>query len=274
MRLKKYISVEKASQHSRFTPATLSEICASGFVEAKNIGRRWFISEADCEKRLASGEIADWASSLERFLKFRAALAVIIGLICLASLPNLNLSLPQPLPTFLQASLTDSVIELSDYWSQRLTLFWDALPDNWFFLKERVLANWQHFLGVAETPASSASEQAPVAPLSLSTSLDPAFAQAIEKYIEQQIAARLSTQIKGANVVTGPPSQPAAGLVAVPSTGDQSKDKEVHAWLEKVFSDRVTVRLDPSGTTGIVTPIFQDAPSSDYIFILTPLKQR
>ena len=86
MPLKKYISLEKTSRHSSFTPETLTEICASGLVEAKKFGRRWFMSEADSQSRLTSGTIATRANSLERFQKFRSALAAIVCLIFLASL--------------------------------------------------------------------------------------------------------------------------------------------------------------------------------------------
>lgn len=71
--VEKYIAVDALGSRCRYDLATLRQICQSGLVEAKNVGRRWFLSEADLEERLLQGELSAYVNSLQRFHRLRLA---------------------------------------------------------------------------------------------------------------------------------------------------------------------------------------------------------
>ena len=63
------------------------------------------------------------------------------------------------------------------------------------------------------------------------------------------------------------------GVLVTPSTGSTSRDEALKKSLSQMFADRVNLRFDQGGTSGVVTPVFRDGRTGgDYIFVLTPLR--
>lgn len=61
------------------------------------------------------------------------------------------------------------------------------------------------------------------------------------------------------------------GMAVFPSSNTLSKDEIAKNDIKNSFSDEVTVSPDESGTAGVITPIFREATSTDFIYVLVPV---
>lgn len=86
------------------------------------------------------------------------------------------------------------------------------------------------------------------------------------KHNVQAILKVLSGNGSGGSVL------PANGAVVVPATGDAATDAALKAQIAKLFSDQVSVKLDDTRQSGIITPVFKEGAGSDYIFLLAPIE--
>jgi hypothetical protein len=71
----------------------------------------------------------------------------------------------------------------------------------------------------------------------------------------------------------GVPVKTRQGMVVVPSTGSAESDAAVKARIANMFSDPVKVQLDETKQSGVITPNFTTGDSSNYLFLLAPIKQ-
>jgi len=61
------------------------------------------------------------------------------------------------------------------------------------------------------------------------------------------------------------------GLVVVESATSTKRNMDTAAAVKNSFSDNVDVRVDPETNTGIITPRFDSATSSDYFYVMVPV---
>lgn len=62
------------------------------------------------------------------------------------------------------------------------------------------------------------------------------------------------------------------GIIVVPSTGDEGADQEFLKNIKASFSDEVEVFPDPSGTSGVIRPVFRSGASEEeYMYVLVPI---
>ncbi len=168
-----------------------------------------------------------------------------------------------------QASTPPLSTRLSNWWIS----FSTELPENLLFLRDRVIFNWRSFLGQAPdhlVPAMTGSSTPP----SLSGESIDDWAQSIEQLVaerlrQERVALGLPVSFSEINPPSGSP-----GLVVVPSTGDPRSDALIRQRIQASFSDQVIVEFDQSGVTGTVQPVFQNFRGNQYLFLLTPLRDR
>ena len=103
-------------------------------------------------------------------------------------------------------------------------------------------------------------------------------ADLLRQQLKQEILAEVNDEIKtlveSQGLVTAPSlfeSKNGQGVVILPKT-DNLSEGEIKNNLQTMFSDKVTVKFDSSGQSGIITPIFKTTTGRDYIFVLTPIK--
>lgn len=61
------------------------------------------------------------------------------------------------------------------------------------------------------------------------------------------------------------------GMAVVPSS--DATDEETEQRIRNSFSDPVTVRANESGTAGVITPVFKKTNSDDFMYVLVPVKE-
>ena len=145
----------------------------------------------------------------------------------------------------------------------RLDRFWlglnyltETVVQNLTYYRDRATSAWRSFFS-QETPASVA----------------PTFDASTLATIKAQIKAELLQELgSSVNVnINVKQNSNAPGLVILPASGNPTLDEATKLELKNAFSDRVEVRFDPSGQTGVITPTLQR--DDHYLFILTPLKR-
>lgn len=61
------------------------------------------------------------------------------------------------------------------------------------------------------------------------------------------------------------------GMIVVPSTGETSQDEKVKSRIKKSFSDETRVIPDETGTSGVIQPVFKHTQDQDYLYVLVPV---
>lgn len=64
------------------------------------------------------------------------------------------------------------------------------------------------------------------------------------------------------------------GMAVIPSSNLASQDEIAKKGIKNSFSDEVKVSPDESGTAGVITPVFREATSSDFIYVLVPVSEK
>lgn len=105
----------------------------------------------------------------------------------------------------------------------------------------------------------------PIAPV---TSLDDSDLINLREKIRQEILLELRDQ---SLFSTQTPALINYGAIVTPTTGSTTKDEQLKKSLQRIFADRVEIKLDPSGWSGVVTPVLADGQKgNNYIFVLIP----
>jgi hypothetical protein len=61
------------------------------------------------------------------------------------------------------------------------------------------------------------------------------------------------------------------GLVVVPSTGSDERNKELEARVRSSFSDEVEISINEDGSSGVIRPVFKSDKEDEYLFVMVPL---
>lgn len=259
--MKKYVALKQASQLLDRSPDELQKLCQSGFMDAKIVGSEWFVN--------VDKKIGPTSSTPGRVTDLRQAMAMILILLLFSvGLAQMaQISLPNLPPPVAQVSASDILAG----WLEELTYFFSSLPTKLDLLRDRLVANWQRFLGVAPPvlvePVAVTPEDLPPMP----TNTPSLTSTEIQKLIDERVAAQLRQLSRSISTAGGGSAN--SGLVVVPSTGDDENDQVLRQRIDQAFSDRVVVSFDPSGLTGIITPIFRRVAGDNYLFLLTPVRQ-
>ncbi len=62
------------------------------------------------------------------------------------------------------------------------------------------------------------------------------------------------------------------GVVILPPSGSPSDQVKLEKSIQNSFSDAVTVRPNPDGTTGVIQPVFRTVAGHDFLYVLVPVK--
>ncbi len=60
------------------------------------------------------------------------------------------------------------------------------------------------------------------------------------------------------------------GIAVIPSS-DSMENELIKQRIQASFSDEVRIEIDESGTAGVITPIFKNASSKDFVYVLVPV---
>ncbi len=117
---------------------------------------------------------------------------------------------------------------------------------------ELIVHNWKVFL-------SRGVQQVELSPLD-------------REALKAELREELLRELTGSNISAVPKSR--MGVVVTKSTGDQAADIVLTKKIQGVFSDEVTVKVDESGKSGIITPVFLSGKSQEYLYVMVPLDDK
>jgi len=121
-----------------------------------------------------------------------------------------------------------------------------------------IVDNWKKFLGMTPIDKSDPA-----------SSLTPELQAKLKQEITDELYNRL---ISGESTPAGFTGN-RTGISISPSTGSTSSDEAIKQKIRNIFSDKVDISFDKSGTSGVITPQFSRMKNgSNYVFVLTPLR--
>jgi len=125
----------------------------------------------------------------------------------------------------------------------------------------RLVGNWRSFVG-RESPDD---ESIDVENLRQSLKME------ILAEIEEELSGLFSSGQEPKPVMVD--SGDGQGVVVVPLTQETDQQK-VKTDIQDMFSDPVNIDFEADGQSGIITPIFRGSTGNNYIFILTPIRNK
>ncbi|HRZ30106.1 MAG TPA: hypothetical protein P5274_00320 [Candidatus Paceibacterota bacterium] len=127
------------------------------------------------------------------------------------------------------------------------------------------ISNWRVFLGLESAPLDLPVFQSTAdIPLELREQLRQ------EILVELRAGQTINNEVFGGEV---PANKPIYALTAVPASGSTTIDRSIKQTLTQVFADPFDIKFDENGSSGFITPIFQDGRRGDsYVFVLTPTR--
>jgi len=288
--VKKYISLARAAESSAYQADEWRRLCQTGAADCRRRGDDWFVAEselarsfnlrsfasappAEIGKDNPSGSTLPTPSSRRQSLILAGLLAAGIliftwGYFNQFERPNLavwreRLDLVAAAPAALSlADFPDLLQPLGEKLADLGELFQ--------LLGERIITNWRYFLGLTEPlDAELAVDASSGLPILTATS-----SAVWQTLIDQRIASQLQSLLGGGAPAVAPAGGRAnEGVVVVPVSGNERVDSAVRERLLNAFSDRVNVRFDNSGVSGVITPMFRAVQGDDYWFLLTPIRE-
>lgn len=307
-----YISVAEASANSSWDEQDLMYLCERGMLNARRVGEVWYVRSdelpkletpavrAELRERIRSLQ-AETAQARRRARTHQGihslsrSLVGVLLLMLTGAATTIAWGLLEQRPIAWSGFLDEAVAEqrpapaattdrsltgpalaataaAGDAGSQLLSSlqnYLQAVPELIVLARDRVLLNWQNFLGMNPVEPSR-PQPAPVAFPSLTASSTNELEQYIGQYISSEFQ-KLITQLRSGSA--GPSSGPGAGVVVIPSIGSVQGDAAILQRIQSSFSDQVRIELDPSGTSGVITPLFGGASNERYLFLLTPVRR-
>lgn len=306
--MKKYISLTQAGARSSRSVEEWQALCQAGEIDCRQHNDAWFIAESclDFEfpsiskKVLASDQIPvilppKPTRSLARGLAGVFTVFVLLAGLALAGQSNFLGNFTDVLETKYQAaaialnlatssatttatSVPETLSETSNHDSdfsfeslgQTLDQWWGRFSTLLVVLIDRIKTNWNQFLG---GQSSKESDPGNLGSFDSLTNITSTSTTDLQKAIDERINSQLRNLLGSGAYYSGSGGSPSRGVVVVPSTGDAVSDAAIRERIGNTFSDQVSVRFDPSGVTGVITPIFQKVPNDNYLFLITPLRQ-
>ena len=95
----------------------------------------------------------------------------------------------------------------------------------------------------------------------------------LQAKLKQEITDELYSRLMAGESTTTNFLGSRTGISISPSTGASSSDEAIKQKIRDMFSDKVDISFDKSGTSGVITPQFSRTKNgSNYVFVLTPLR--
>jgi hypothetical protein len=293
--MKKYISLAQAGVRSYRSAEEWQALCQAGEIDCRQHNDTWFVAESCLHRESVSFRPTSGTSKIPAPSRFKPSrnilsglLGIFVALVLLAGLSfsiqsgaldnvaaialNVSTSSATSTATTAPSVIVDASSSSSGFsfqsMGQTLDHWWQELSELIVYLVERVSANWNIFLGRTSTIPSSSPDSS-----DSSLTDQSATSTALQKVIDERINSQLKNLLGSGAYYAGSSGSPSQGVVVVPSTGDAISDAAIRERIGSTFSDQVSVRFDPSGLTGVITPIFQKVPNDNYLFLITPVRK-
>lgn len=257
----KFLSLPKAATASGLTVKQLQRLCRGKQVVCQKIAGEWFIEEASLHSPVARKAVRS-SQDLRTALASVLSIALILGGLWQLQLTSQSGPASQPASVGLSQEV-DARNLVATTFGATLSSAAENFPSVVSLLGQQLVINWQNFLGLRTTPT-------PTTPSPESVIADPALRVLVDNLIKEGVQKELSDLPKQIKIQPGVGGK--TGMIVVPSTGNAVNDAELRRRLQEVFSDKVTIKIDPTGVSGVITPVFNKVPSNDYLFLLAPLK--
>ena len=289
---KKYISAKRASELSGYNSDYIGQLSRSGKIDAKRVGRVWFIEEKSIleHKKNASEKVCG-------VIAFPPTVSGYLDPISSNALKNSSLS------EISFSSIFDPKIKQTLFYVAIVPLvsaifflvsisYNKGFQQNLAMFSERIISFQQNL--VANT-ALQVDEYVTLVDQSSNTSSVNKTTYVVGK-IFSSIAKGFNNLALGTyrtiyalfnvdrlntfvvrdtehldSVNTKKVDQNRIGIVTSPSTGNATADERLKQRIKDSFSDETQVYPDDSGVSGVIKPVFKKSSDQDYLYVVVPV---
>ena len=250
---KKFISSKDASDLSGYSRDYIGQLVREKKLEAKMVGRLWFISLLSLEKHLNKIKIPLVAEEppTEVYQYETEEIKKI-------SYPAFTLNLKTRISPFYQLKRTMVAAVIA------ITLIFGANIAHYELKKNTFAEGEPNILASASLLSASAFDSFAI---DLYQYVNGKFLGAQKFFARLFGVSRLAYQTP---IETPLPQTSPLGVVVVPKTAD---NEETLDRIKNSFSDKVDVSKNPDGISGIITPVFKKVSGDEYLYVLVPVKE-
>ena len=292
-----YISAKRVQELFGYTSDYVGQLCRSGKLECKMIGRSWFVTEksiidhrSNVNEILKSKIKEKRKSSQKLYRTFNAPVSeapvseplvesVIDTVIeqkpkqnpptFLIAPPHPIVSVPEifALPYFVSEEFMTSpfsdVKKSSGLFSSKFVVSTGMLFVSLFFVFQSFSIN-KIFLDSVPGNIVTTSVASVISVSSDYLSKLTLFFTTIPKFAMETFSGR--TRLV--------PSTNFNGIAVVPSSNSVESDEIIKDKIRASFSDEVVVKPDNSKTAGVITPVFRKVKGDDFVYVLVPVNDK
>lgn len=267
-----YISSRRAAEIHKYSNDYIGQLCRTEKVNAKMIGRTWFVEEKSLNnhKNIVEESFKARSETLARNLRKG-------GYISSGGTAAVSAYVPENVP--LIQGLTENDINVISMFSSKNVLKIASV----FVLAVLVFTVY----AVSNSPSldSHARVSSPVAliisiPESAIDFIVKGF-QNISHSITERLARRSNpSEISGTDGSLGSSDTPSRlqndfnGIAVAPAASSHADNEIIKQKIRDSFSDNVEINPDESGTAGVITPVFRKAKGSDFVYVLVPVNEQ
>ncbi len=288
---KLFVSTRKAAEIAGYAIDYIGQLCRGGKLETTRLGRSWYVSVDSLNAyRVSVGELSEGMSGESSSVAVMPSNQTVSPVVTRPTLekitngvlyssdsrslfPSLSKHVPQhAVPEILRD--VEHVVTSASTASEHT--IYESLPHS---LKEKIKNAIHHARAKTSFSAESGSSLS-LAPsisskLFLSGVLVMSIGLVIVASVFQSVSGipiyeALTAQTNASLNSTAPLSDESVGVV-IENVGEQSRVARISD-IQNSFSDSVVVTEDPSGTTGVITPVFKGGRSgNEFLYVLVPI---
>ncbi|MFZ3020018.1 MAG: helix-turn-helix domain-containing protein [Minisyncoccia bacterium] len=286
---KKFISSKEASDISGYSRDYIGQLVRKSALEAKMVGRLWYVSKPSLEKHIQKQAVKDEVVTVKeqevsrvqevksQISKYQKEDSVFIP-----NLPKKEILKPafedknfvyvldqisKPEPKIIYPAISPVKIKSPFVYFKKIiavsavviAIVFGASVISFEFSSKEVAKNNPEVLVSASVLSGSAVQN---------------FAKNWYTYVNNKFigAGKFFASLFGAQQLAYVPEQTkpvTQGMVVMPSTPENQQTIE---HIKSSFSDKVGVSQNADGVTGVITPVFKKVSGDEYLYVLVPVK--
>ncbi len=288
---KKYISAKRGSEISGYNSDYIGQLCRSGKLECRQVGRGWFVSEDSIIEHQK-----DASEKIRGTIVFPPVSVVSQNASVFKASENLKTNKKEFAPSEVFSFLSHSGMFYALLFIVISAIAFFAYGSNNKQYQTNIAVVSEHFISsekifitsfvsktsktlalVRDSASVSNVNNIQISVRDLTHSLRNKFDSiALNSY--RFISSLLRMNINKTVVVrddinhrNSVSQDSKTGMIVVPGTGDEFKNEKVKQRIKNSFSDQTQVVPDETGSSGVIKPIFKNTNDQEYLYVLVPV---
>lgn len=293
---KKYISAKRVSEISGYNSDYIGQLCRNGKVEARRVGRSWFISESSIleHKKNASEKTRGTISFPPKVSHYFDSISDKVSVPSTTGISFSSIFDPKIKQAFFYVALIPLIsavfflvtIAHNKSFQSSVAVVSQKIISFEQDLVARTATNVTDYIALVDQSAGSS-------PVNKTTFVIGKIFSSVAKSFNHlalgtyrfvsalfnfetlntfvmRDSNHLDTVVPDTQTTVNP-SNESMGIVTSPSNGNEIADERIKQKIKESFSDETKIYPDDTGVSGVIKPVFKKSSDQDYLYVVVPV---